>query len=668
MKFGKQFDFYKIPEWSEFYLDYISLKKLIKYLDKRRHKKRSKAIKKLKQIHIKDEEDSNEEESSYLEHEHEQHSESNISSGKEENVEVQKAKEIQLEKLPESEQIQYFITIYKQKVGVVEQFFLTKLSEFQASFENLKKKINVKRSMLGKNFQRTDSAYILKTKQENAERDELGYAVSWKRAMSNLYNHTSWLHSYYSINSLAIQKLQKKAKKLFHMNNMQNIDVVLAETDNEFEIFKVINTLVDLRKQIKMLYSSELTNNSLSQATMELEQRMGGGGKMKHTKLISFYCGIILCSIFFFILMNFIKPQQDNSLVPFFPAFNFTLVLIEVMIGIGVNIIILRKYRINYIYIFEIDPKLRLGSAEMFQNGLMLLTIWVVSLVLSKMTLSFGLFDSQYALFSLLINLMIIAFLFFPFHCSYYEFRKGIIITLIRNLFPIGKTAVRFKDFLFGDVLTSLNKPFASLVLSFCLLACKDCRENNKRDEECNRSTVACLIVLFGPFAIRFFQCINRYYYTSEAWPHLGNTLKYVGGLSNAICAWAYSRYKTPNTLIAHIAAGVVSQSYMLFWDIYMDWNLGRVTSKNFFLRDKIVYPKKMYFFAIITDAILRFSWTWNFFLLTNKKYDEWYNVGLALLEAYRRIQWCVFRIENENTNNPEKYRTILAIPDLPMD
>ena len=70
MKFGKQFDFYKIPEWSEFYLDYISLKKLIKYLDKRRHKKRSKAIKKLKQIHIKDEEESNEEESSYLEHEH----------------------------------------------------------------------------------------------------------------------------------------------------------------------------------------------------------------------------------------------------------------------------------------------------------------------------------------------------------------------------------------------------------------------------------------------------------------------------------------------------------------------------------------------------------------------------------------------------------------------
>ena len=667
MKFGKQFDFYKIPEWSEFYFDYISIKKLLKYLDKRRHKNKTK--KKLKQIHIEENDDNNDEESSIIENTDKNNIDSNANSNNtttyliDENKEVKKAKKINLSKYSESEQIKYFIKIYKKKVQVVENFFMEKLGEFQANFENLKKKISLRRSNIG--FKRKES-YQLTTKQENAERDELGYAVSWKRAMSNLYNHTSWLHSYFSINSLAIQKLQKKAKKLFHMNHILNIDLVLTETDAQFQFFQTINTLVDLRKQIKLVYSSELTDNNLNKATIELEQRMGGGGKMKHTKLIAFYFGIILCSILFFILMNFIQPQNDNSLVPFFPAFNFTLVLIEVLIGIGVNIIILRKYRINYIYIFEIDPKLRLGSAEMFQNGLLLLTVWMVSLVLSKMTLCFGLFGSQYALFSLVINIMIVTFLFFPFHCSYYEFRKGIIVTLIRNIFPIGKNSVRFRDFLFGDVLTSLNKPFASIVLSFCLLSCNDCREKNQRNNECNRATYSCLFVLFAPFLIRFFQCINRYYYTKEAWPHLGNTLKYVGGLSNAIGAWAYSRYKNSTSLIIHLVAGGVSQCYMLFWDIYMDWNLGRVTSKNFFLRDKIVYPKKMYFFAIITDAILRFSWTWNFFL--DPKYDEWNNLAMAILEAYRRIQWCVFRIENENTNNPEKYRTILAIPELPMD
>ena len=105
----------------------------------------------------------------------------------------------------------------------------------------------------------------------------------------------------------------------------------------------------------------------------------------------------------------------------------------------------------------------------------------------------------------------------------------------------------------------------------------------------------------------------------------------------------------------------------MLFWDIYVDWGLGRFGAKNCFLRDKIVYPKKWYYIVIFIDAVLRFSWTWNFITL-DAKYDEWRNLFMAMLEAYRRIQWCVSRIENENVSNPENYRTILAIPELPLD
>jgi glycerophosphodiester phosphodiesterase len=38
MKFGRQFDFHKIPEWSEFYLDYKELKKSLKNIQKIRRK------------------------------------------------------------------------------------------------------------------------------------------------------------------------------------------------------------------------------------------------------------------------------------------------------------------------------------------------------------------------------------------------------------------------------------------------------------------------------------------------------------------------------------------------------------------------------------------------------------------------------------------------------
>ena len=272
--------------------------------------------------------------------------------------------------------------------------------------------------------------------------------------------------------------------------------------------------------------------------------------------------------------MTLIESRSNFKLSTYFPAFNFGLVIVESMIGCGCVVAILQKYRINYVYILEIDLKARLGDSELFQNGFMMLAIWMVILLLMKFSLNFGLFGGHFALFALLINGFLVIFLFLPFHIMYYSFRKGIVKVLIRNFFPLGKTTVRFKDFLFGDILTSLNKPFASLLVSYCLMSCIDCQKTNERPSECNRETIPCLIVLFYPFFIRFTQCINRYYYTRQKWPHLGNTLKYVGGLSNAICAWLYSRYKNHETLIAHIVVGIISQSYMLFWDRKDEQNL----------------------------------------------------------------------------------------------
>ena len=49
-------------------------------------------------------------------------------------------------------------------------------------------------------------------------------------------------------------------------------------------------------------------------------------------------------------MLNNITPEKNNSFIYFFPAYNFSFVIIEIMMGIGLNIEILRKYRINYIY------------------------------------------------------------------------------------------------------------------------------------------------------------------------------------------------------------------------------------------------------------------------------------------------------------------------------
>ena len=704
MKFGKQFEFYKIPEWSEFYFDYSGIKTVLKFIDKRRVKK--KQLKKLKTIkaklrkisfqnisnNIKDNKDliNNEDEISTKSNRIEEPKDEDeeklkvsqtfedvvMTSERKPFLQDEKEKEkflvktetiIKAEDLSaysNEEKLAKFLTIYKEKISFVNEFFTKKLNEFEKKLENSEKKMKANDQLISK-----DGPVNKKKINEklSAERDEMGYALSWKRALSTLYNETSWLHSYHSINILAIQKIQKKIKKIFKLIGIDDIETKLNNVDRSFSFFTEANEkLIELRKKIKKLYADEFTNSDISKASNELEKRLKGTGKIKQTRLIFFYIGVIISCIIFMICLNCIKIDDSKSLSPFFPAFNFCLVIIESMIGCGLVVFVLQKYRINYIYILDLDLQSRLGPEELYQNGFMLLAIWMVILVFMKLSLTFDFFGGHFALFALLLNALFILFIFFPFHIMYYSFRKGIINVLIRNFFPIGKNAVRFRDFMFGDILTSLNKPFASLLLGYCLMSCIECQTLNKRSIECNRETIPCLIILFYPFFIRFTQCINRLYFTGQKWPHLGNTIKYVGGLSNAICTWLYSKYKTKEFLIIHIVIGILSQGYMLFWDIYVDWGLGRF-GKHFFLREKIVYPKFWYYGAMTIDAILRFSWTWNFISI-DKSYDEWKNTFTALLEAYRRIQWCIFRIENEYWTNPENYRTILAIPELPLD
>lgn len=47
-----------------------------------------------------------------------------------------------------------------------------------------------------------------------------------------------------------------------------------------------------------------------------------------------------------------------------------------------------------------------------------------------------------------------------------------------------------------------------------------------------------------------------------------------------------------------------------MIWDVTMDWGLLRGTIKGRrLLRDRLKYPKSLYYFSMITNLILRFTW-----------------------------------------------------------
>ena len=148
------------------------------------------------------------------------------------------------------------------------------------------------------------------------------------------------------------------------------------------------------------------------------------------------------------------------------------------------------------------------------------------------------------------------------------------------------------------------------------------------------------------------------------------NAGKYFSDICVPFAALWYVKYDYNTAFYIWLGVHIVSSTYSYAWDIYMDWGLLRSKSPGKYgLRDKLNYPAEFYYFAIVTDFILRFFWIVPIFQLG--KPDSVFNNYQVLtfitimLECIRRAQWSLIRVENEQNNNFESYRTIPIIPPI---
>ena len=507
MKFGKQFELYKIPEWFEHYFDYKGIKKVLRFLDNRPAKRNKKEVLQMIKKNYERKYSNYIQKSDLLNRK--ANDVSNYSVAKIEiPVNINKIKRIKTKRileapdlslLPKEQKLEKFISIYKDKIKYIDDFFNMKLNKYFSKYEKLEKKIQ--------SMDIIDDSF---SEEMKSEMDEMEYAVSWKRALSSLYIQTSWLHSYHSINKFAVQKIQKKIIKIFRYNDIE-IKESLEKINSQFSFFNGPDRLFDLRIDINKLYAKTFTKDNTTEAKKELEKILQGGEQKHKFHFMFTFIGIFCTCIFFYIILSVIDGNNPNdSFKPFFPFFSFSYIIILCLILIGVDMAILIHYKINYKYIFELNSSTnKIKPSAIFHNAFRLAIIWVFLFIMMKLALKFRLFGEEYTLFPVIMNTILVVMLFFPFHILYLSFRKGLFITLFRNLFPFGKNGVRFKDFVFGDILTSLSAPFKNLFLGYCLLSCRECYLNNNRGP-CHKNTIPCIIISVYPQFIRWTQCINK--------------------------------------------------------------------------------------------------------------------------------------------------------------
>jgi len=88
-----------------------------------------------------------------------------------------------------------------------------------------------------------------------------------------------------------------------------------------------------------------------------------------------------------------------------------------------------------------------------------------------------------------------------------------------------------------------------------------------------------------------------------------------------------------------------------------MDWSLLNPYASWPFVRDAVGFKKRwVYYFAMLMDTILRFTWVSYIVYGSEALHSAGLSFIIAVLEIIRRFIWCFFRMENEHVG---KYTSI---------
>lgn len=368
-------------------------------------------------------------------------------------------------------------------------------------------------------------------------------------------------------------------------------------------------------------------------------------------------------------------PDPLKQIFASFYTFRFLLMILFTVASAGFGIKILRRFKVNYLFIFELDPNYKVTYMQLIRITLMLFTIWGFCFAGQILIIKLGYIFEPKAWFTLAALIIFFGFCFAPLHCFYMRARKELLIVLW-NIFISPFGLVRFKHFFLADILTSFVIPLkdiGSIVFFFVdgLWETSDTPSTSKSDV----LKYYTIVVAFLPYWFRFAQCFVRYKETNLT-AHLINAGKYF----SSICIQAASAAKIlssnqptyPASVAVLAVVSFLSTVYCLYWDYKMDWGLlrsSRVGKK--YLRDKLLFPVWFYYYAMISNFFLRFLWVLGLLpetVASGLNKDQLIPFIQCLFEGFRRAQWALIRIENENVNNFERYRTILQIPAFKED
>lgn len=235
---------------------------------------------------------------------------------------------------------------------------------------------------------------------------------------------------------------------------------------------------------------------------------------------------------------------------------------------------LLRKFKINYVHIFGVQPYFQLNHWQLYSMGMILLTIVTACLLCQEVSDIFGYRPSmRIGEPSVVCLIAVTLFFLMPLNIVQQPARFELCKSLGRcAIAPFAK--VHFRDFFLADVLTSASLAFADGASFLCLATTSD--YDSVRKGSCPKFVKVGDWLMLLPFWVRLMQCLRRYFDDRSNVSQMYNAGKYSVSLASGVVQALYKMNKGSKMYIAYLCLKTAATIYSYAWDIYMDWGLLR--------------------------------------------------------------------------------------------
>lgn len=241
--------------------------------------------------------------------------------------------------------------------------------------------------------------------------------------------------------------------------------------------------------------------------------------------------------------------------------------------------------------------------------------------------------------------------------------------------------SVTFRDAFLGEIATSLVRPLQDICFAiFYYFASMYGIFTGKVSLEDTGSKLTHNVLLHNvvlptcavlPLLCRFLQTLRQAYDEQRRWPHLGNAFKYL--TASLVVSYGMTHSEETRSQL-WILSFIICAFYQIWWDVVMDWELVRITSREetggiyipflgrLQLRTKRLFKSNKYYWRImILNGLFRFTWMLSFIpayhlntstgeIKRTFSRDIRSVVGfvVVLCELVRRSAWCILKLEIE--------------------